>query len=521
MSIVRSQFQNAVWNWAGMLVNTLIGFAIAPFLIHRLGDTTYGLWLAIASLTGYFGFLDFGVSGSVGRNVALFRSRGDIVGLNSTVSTAFIYLCGAAALSVLMTLSMMYIFFMLIDISPAQLGAARWAIAIVGLNFALMLPLQTFDGVLWAYQRFDLQNAVDIPVGMIRAGLTFWMVGSGGDLLALAFITLATTLVGVGIKTMLAVHVEPKLCIRFSYINRQSANVVFSYGIWYFLFSTIKTTAPSIMLMIIGNSMGPSKITPFSVATRLLDYANGFLIAGTGVLTPVATDMHARDKLQHQRELLLKGGCACLLLAGLLASTLVIFGRPFIRLWVGPSLEHAYSLLLVLTAGELLYMSQHVTYSVILANGRLQILAWCSLVELVASTSVALLVAPSYGLFGICVAAALSKAVCRGICPALYACHAIGVRVVDYIVRAVLPAIAIAAGPMLLFGLVRNIWTPNDWLELLIAAGAYAALYTVVASVGLFWARLRSFATRRKRWRNHEPSLPGGFTARHGNEAIR
>src|SRR5262249_49556845 len=71
----RAVVRNAVWNCSGLIISMLVGFFIAPFLIHRLGDSTYGLWIIIGSLTSYFGVLDLGVRGSVGRNVALFRER--------------------------------------------------------------------------------------------------------------------------------------------------------------------------------------------------------------------------------------------------------------------------------------------------------------------------------------------------------------------------------------------------------------------------------------------------------------
>src|SRR5690242_12787116 len=103
--------RNALWNWLGLAVQTGTGFLIAPFLVHRLGDSTYGLWIVIASLTSYFRVLDFGVGASVGRNVAFFRARNDLTGINGIISTAFTYLCAVAVLAVLATAAAVYLFF--------------------------------------------------------------------------------------------------------------------------------------------------------------------------------------------------------------------------------------------------------------------------------------------------------------------------------------------------------------------------------------------------------------------------
>ena len=69
-SRIRLIVRNVGWNWLGAATAMVCGFFVAPFLIHHLGDTGYGLWIVIGSLAGYFSLLDFGVRGAVGRHVA-------------------------------------------------------------------------------------------------------------------------------------------------------------------------------------------------------------------------------------------------------------------------------------------------------------------------------------------------------------------------------------------------------------------------------------------------------------------
>ena len=48
-------------------------------LIHSLTKETYGLWVLIGSVVGYFGFTDFGVRMSTGRMVAFYRGKSGCV----------------------------------------------------------------------------------------------------------------------------------------------------------------------------------------------------------------------------------------------------------------------------------------------------------------------------------------------------------------------------------------------------------------------------------------------------------
>ena len=66
----------------------IAGFVVAPLLVRRLGTTGYGLWIVIGSLSGYFGLLDLGLRGSVGRQLAFHRARSDHEATNRTLSSA-------------------------------------------------------------------------------------------------------------------------------------------------------------------------------------------------------------------------------------------------------------------------------------------------------------------------------------------------------------------------------------------------------------------------------------------------
>src|SRR5690349_16468129 len=134
-----------------MAAGMLVGFVVAPFLIHRLGETTYGLWILIGSLTGYFGLLDLGVRGSVGRYIAYHRAQNDQEEVNTTVNTALAVLCILAGLALVGTLTICLVFFHLFDVPADQVVSVRLALIIVGINLAVSFPLNLFDAILWAF----------------------------------------------------------------------------------------------------------------------------------------------------------------------------------------------------------------------------------------------------------------------------------------------------------------------------------------------------------------------------------
>src|SRR4029077_14742956 len=80
--------KNVSSSWFGLGVNILVGIFLSPFILHRLGDTAYGIWILIFSVTGYYGLFDLGIRSSVIRYVSTFTATNDQEGLAKLINTS-------------------------------------------------------------------------------------------------------------------------------------------------------------------------------------------------------------------------------------------------------------------------------------------------------------------------------------------------------------------------------------------------------------------------------------------------
>jgi O-antigen/teichoic acid export membrane protein len=474
---------NVLWNWAGLGVTIATGFVLAPFLVHCLGDTTYGLWVLIASLAGYFNLLDLGVRGSVGRYIAFFRARDEQEEVNRTLSTAIVLLLVVAVLALVATLAVLLVFFHLFDVPPEEVPSVRLAILITGLNLALMFPVAVFDAVLWGYERFDLINIVDIPMAILRTVATFWLVHGPGDLVALAWITLIANGASEVAKLAASFYVEPRLRLSVGRFGREHARHLFGYGLWQFLLQISRQVGAQIGPLIIGSMLAVAAVTPFSFASRLIQYAMSFMVAATGVLTPLATALHARDDSEQERQLFIEGGKWCTAFALLAGIGLFLLGGPMLKLWLHSELAvSCLPILRVLIAGELMAMSQGLTYSILLGKARHRAMAIASLVEGILATVAGLLAARHWGMAGVCLVFAASALACRGIFQVVYACRVLGVGLWRYSMTAIAKPVLAAALPTGLLAMALQWREPGSWAELL----GYCAAFTVLFAVTEF-----------------------------------
>lgn len=479
MGIKKVIARNVLWNWAGTLCDAGIAFVIAPFLVHRLGGTTYGLWVLIGSVSNYFGFLDLGVRGSVGRYIAYHRAEGDQRAVNSTLSTALAICCAAAALVLAMSVGVQALFLRAFDVPPDQAGSVRFALGLVCLNLALFFPLSLFDGTLWASQRFDIINAIDIPISFARAVITYWLVVRGYGLVGLAWITLLTTVLAGLTKAIASFWQDPGLRIHPAYITRDAARPLFGYGIVSLVISVVGMTRVQMSPMLIGALLSPAAVTLYSIARRLIDYTASLLVSATSVLRPVATVLQAQGESARQHSLLVRGGRFASAFSLYFVISLLLLGRSLITLWIGPEWSRAATILSILALGEALPLSQTLTWNLLMGLARLKPLAYLAIAELGAVVVLAFVLMAMKGVVGLCIALALPAAVCRGVMLVAYGCRAVGVPVRVYLQQAVLPALAAAMLPALGLAAVMTLGAPDRWPRFLVYCVIYGVLCVV------------------------------------------
>lgn len=473
---------NLAANIGGMLVTMLAGFVTMPFLLQRLGLETYGLWSLIAALTGYLVVLDFGVGAAVGRLVATSQARGDIERVNAVMSTAFILLLVVCLAMITAVLWAPQLYFELFAVRPEQRDDVHWALLLAGFNFAWSFPASIFSGMLWGYQRFDLSNFIEIPITILRTVLTFWLIDGNPSLTTLALIIMATNILTFGARIVMCKRVEPALRLSIGRFDTSIVKEIYSFGSWFFVVSLSLSLIPQLAPMVIGSRLGGLMVAPFAVASQLVAYVNAFAINATQIVAPQAAINHDEGKDRQQIAMFLEGGRLSLALALYFAGAMACLGMPFISLWQNGNVPQAYALLLILIAGEILPLSQWVTYSTILGMQRHRRLAGYAIAEAVCVLLFSLILVRTYGVAGVCVAVALAATVFRGVLRWHYGCALLGVEMTAYAKRVFIPIVAAASLPIGLTGLAVAKWMPTTWIGFCIGGLVYTLLYLATLS---------------------------------------
>src|ERR1700758_1415909 len=141
-------FKNVGSSWFSLGVSILVGVFLSPFILHRLGDTAFGIWVLIFSITGYYGLFDLGIRSSVIRYVSTYTATNDVPGLTKLVNTSLATYTAIGIVAMAVTLVCSVYVEHLFRIPREFLSTARVLFLIVGASVAVGFPTGVFGGIL-------------------------------------------------------------------------------------------------------------------------------------------------------------------------------------------------------------------------------------------------------------------------------------------------------------------------------------------------------------------------------------
>src|SRR5690606_5852779 len=92
---------SAATNWLAFAATLLTAFFLAPYLIGKLGDARYGVWVFVESILAYFTLFDLGIAACLVRFVARFHAERDETELNRMASACLALFLAAGAVVML------------------------------------------------------------------------------------------------------------------------------------------------------------------------------------------------------------------------------------------------------------------------------------------------------------------------------------------------------------------------------------------------------------------------------------
>jgi O-antigen/teichoic acid export membrane protein len=495
--------RNVGSSWFSLGVNILVGIFLSPFILHRLGDTAYGIWVLIFSITGYYGLFDLGIRSSVVRYVSKFTATGETDNLIRLINTSLWSYTLIGAVAMLLTLGGAPFVDSMFRIPPELRATARLLFLMVGASVSLGFPLGIFSGILEGLQKFYFLNVTNVISSLLRAALIVWALHRGYGLITIAVITVILPLLISLVRAAIVLRVLP-LRFGWKYFDRVSLREMATYSSATFVVMISYKLRFKTDELVIGAFLSSAAITYFSIGDRLLDYASEVVSSLAQIFVPMSSQSDAKGDLNALRKMFMLGNRACALIIFPISLILLILGKSVIEAWVGAKyVTTSYPVMVVLCIPLTLMLAQGASPRILFGMAKHRTLSWVVAIEALANVILSIILVQRFGIIGDALGTSIPLTVTALYFFPRHLCRVLGVRIITFVQEAYLLPLALCAPLVaLLFGL-RHWFIAHNYLQL---AGQLLVVSAVYGGT-LFWAHRSG-----RLWKTKEvfPKSPGG-----------
>ena len=470
--------RNVVANWSSYAINLLVVFLIAPLLVHRLGNISYGVWGLIGQTIDYSFLLDFGIRIAATRYAARYLALGKPEEINRVVTSGLFLSSLSAVLALAAGGILAWLLPRFFPIPTSMVWDARLTVLLCSVTIAAAFPGSILIGCVVADSRYDLLGIRKVAPGILRLLLIWLLLKDGGSILTVAMVTTFASLAGHALDIVFALRVFPFLRVRREFLDRSMMKTLLNFSFYAFVASVAYRVVFMTDNVVVGFALGPAAVTFYTVGMQLPAMLRDSMGNITILYAPMAYQMDALNQNQALRRLLVSGSRVAVLftLPGVLG--LAILGPRFLGLWMGGSFVSASGPILILLSVEVLFYTLSFTsVQVLYGMNRHQANAWLSLCNAAANLLLSIILVRSLGGVGVAWGTVIPAFLVEAILLPVYTARLLQVSYVRFYKSAVWGPLALSMPYALWFWFCRAQGLVRGYASLVLIVGSGLVLY--------------------------------------------
>ncbi len=399
----------AILSYVSIFLTTTLGLIITPFMIRKLGESEYGLYNLIGAFVGYLTLLNFGLNHTIIRFVAKYKAEKNKEKEHHFITNA-LYIYSFLSIIIIITGIGLYtkidnIFSKSLTVN--ELKEAKIMFIILIFNLSLTLPRGIFTGISNGYEKFIFLKATNIIKYLLRTVLLLMILFLGTKALGIVILDTVMNII-ILLANMYFVVFILKVSLFKGSVSKKTIKTIFSYSIWIFIFALVAQFQWKVGQMVLGIKMNTTAVAVYAIGIMLGTYYGAFSTAITSMFLPRATQMIVNKATPKElTDMMIKVGRISLFILLYILIAFLLYGKMFIKLWVGDNYYEAWWVALITMIAYTIPLVQNFGNSVLEAKKLLTFKALLYLFFLIGGSIAGMFLIDQFGIIGMILGTAI------------------------------------------------------------------------------------------------------------------
>ena len=302
----KSVSYNSFFSLLDKTYTSITGIVLIPFIVHHLGLQTYGIWVLLVTVSGYFGLVNFGIPFAFEKYIAHYRARNDFASLKRFIVTSLYASTALAALTFVIPYFGAPLFFhSLLKNDPLHQHVAIFSLLV--LNLSLSLVSMIFTSVPRGFQRFDISSIISIAGRTLYVAITIVFLLKGLGLYALVLAQFGFLATVTFFSLIVSAKYIPRLNPLPRFFSWSMCTMLFNFGI------KMQVSLVSMMIMqsfdklVIAYFLNAKIVAVYDIGSRLIMFLKDIPSFLYSVVIPRTSELHALDNKEGLQKLYASG----------------------------------------------------------------------------------------------------------------------------------------------------------------------------------------------------------------------
>lgn len=397
----RESAGNAFYSIAEYVAQPLSMLMAAPFLVHKLGLSQYGIWMLVSAILGSMGILSTGFGDATVKYVSAYRGQNNPAGVERTIrATLTINAFLGGMFGLLVWVAAPYAVEHIFKIEAVFHVASIQAIRISAIILLVRSIESVFVSTLRAFERYGPPVKLNVFLRAIVVVSAVVLAAIGRGVVAIMIATLFWSALIIVLQAAAARRVVGRMNPLPTF-ERAAIAEVFSFGCFSWLQALAGVVFSYADRFMVAAMLGTAPVAIYVLCVQVAQPIHGLAAAAFNFVFPHISSRHGAGDIHGPRRVFRIALLTSLALSLALALPLIVLGRPLLSLWMGKQVAEDGHLVLALLAVAYVLMALNVVpHYALLAFGRVRLISGLNVVSGVLLIVLMGFLVPTFGLTG-------------------------------------------------------------------------------------------------------------------------